>query len=677
MNRFAITPRFLSLLTAGLILAASVTSQTTPDPTRFKRIMQRVTIYLKELHLTDQKLDDTVSKRALSGLIESLDPLKLYLTAADVAEFEKSRTYLDNMLRDGDMTLARTMWARYIKRLGERVSWVEGFLKEEQDFTRDERFLTDYAAAEFAVDEKTARERWRRRIKYDLLRLKVDDVETEEAHKRLTRRYASLNRRLKQLDDEDVLAMFITAISMGFDPHTTYMAPRTLENFEIHMRLNYQGIGARLNDVDGYAEIESIMPGGAVSKQGGLEPGDKIVAVAQGKDGEFEDVVGMRLTDVVKRIRGKSGTTVRLKISRAGAGKQLIVSIVRARTELLDEKAIGQVFEIPNASGEEGKTAKVGVIDLPSFYGNMGGGGNHRSATRDVRDLLKQFKAKGVDSVVLDLRMNGGGLLAEAIDITGLFIDRGTVVKVRGFDGKIRRRTDRSNGTAWDGPLVVLTSKFSASASEIVAGAIKDYRRGLVVGDDSTHGKGTVQQVLEIGRPLQRGDEPEKLGALKLTIQQFYRPSGLSTQLRGVRSDVVIPSITNEISDGEGKLPFAIPFDSIESDEVRNYGQVSKAIKQKIADRSASRRAESKYFMRQQRLIKSYVQRKNRKSVTLNEVEYRAIRKAFEDTDKEAKQIVADADKRSILKNEFLDEILAVAADYASLVRGVKLASKR
>lgn len=677
MKSLATTSRLFSFLAAVAVLAASVTTQAKPDPKRFGRIMERVVIYLRELHLTDQKLDDTVAKRAFDGLLESLDPLKLYLTSDDVEEFRKSRTSVDDMLKAGDMSLATKMWQRYIERLSERVSWVEDLLNQTPDFTLQERFVTDYESAQFASNEAEARERWRRRIKYDLLRLKADDVEVKEAHERLKRRYASLERRLKQFDDEDVLAMFITAISTGFDPHTTYMAPRVLENFEIHMRLNYQGIGARLNDVDGYAEIESIMPGGAVSKQGGLEPGDKIVAVAQGKDGEFEDVVGMRLTDVVKRIRGKEGTIVRLKLSPVGGGKQKVTSIVRARTELVDEKAIGEIYDITDNLGETPRTSKVGVIDLPSFYGNMGGGQQHRSATRDVSNLLQQFKAKGVGSVILDLRTNGGGLLTEAVNVTGLFIDRGTVVKVRGFDGRVRRRTDKSNKAEWKGPLIVLTSKFSASASEIVAGAIKDYQRGLVVGDDSTHGKGTVQQVLEIGRPLQRNDKPEKLGALKLTIQQFYRPGGLSTQQRGVRSDVVIPSITNEISEGEAELPFAIPFSKVASDKVRNYGMATKDIKQKIAARSEIRRSSSKYFKRQRRLIKSYLQRKNQKSVTLNAAEFTALRKAFADTDKEAKKVVANTDKRTILKDEFLDEILAVAADYASLVRGVSLASKR
>jgi carboxyl-terminal processing protease len=676
MTSFARTPRFLSLLVAAVIATASITAQSKPDSKRFKRIMERVVIYLRQLHLTDQKLDDTISKRAFDSLLESIDPLKLYLMSEDVSELRKSRMQFDDMLLAGNMSFAKSMWQRYIERLSERVSWVSEILKDTPDYTLEEQFVTDYDTANYAANEEDARERWRKRIKYDLLRLKADDVATKEAHERLTRRYASLERRLKQFDDEDILAMFITAISSGFDPHTTYMAPRTLENFEINMRLNYQGIGARLLDVDGYAEIESIIPGGAVSKQGGLESGDKIVAVAQGRDGDFEDTVGMRLTDVVKRIRGKEDTVVRLKISPVGGGKQRIVSIIRARTELVDQKAIGKVFDVNTESNKASAPAKIGVINLPSFYGNMGGGGTHRSAATDIGAILKDFKKQEVGTVVLDLRMNGGGLLSEAVDVTGLFINSGTVVKVRGFNGKIRKRSDRSNKTAWDGPLIVLTSKFSASASEIVAGAIKDYRRGIVVGDESTHGKGTVQQVLEIGRPLRRSDTPQKLGALKLTIQQFYRPGGLSTQRRGVRSDVVIPSITNEISEGEGKLPFAIPFDSIEGEDLRNYGMVSKAVNQKLASRSKARRSASAYFQQQQKRTKTYLGRKDKKSVTLNEAEFRAYLKAIAASDKETKKLTTETDKRTIQKDEFMDEVLSLAADYTALIP-VRLPSKR
>jgi carboxyl-terminal processing protease len=670
MNSTTAPRRLIIVVATLLMLVSGVCAQTRPDPHRNKQIMRMVAAYLAQAHLSNHKLDDEISARAFDALLETLDPLKLYLMQSDIDEFSTSRHEFDDLLLEGDSSVADAMWQRYITRLGERVREVPELLKQEFDFTKDERFVTDYKTATWPKTQAQARERWRRRVKYDLLQLKADDVEPEECVKRLTRRYASLERRMRQLDAEDVLSMFITTITTGYDPHTTYMSPRRLENFEIHMRLNYQGIGARLNDIDGYAEVFSIMPGGAVAKQGGLIAGDRIVGVAQGKDGAFEDVVGMRLNDVVDRIRGKEGTLVRLKISPAGGGKERIAEIIRARTELLDEKAVSAVFDVDTAGGKK----KIGVIDLPSFYGNMGSADNQfRSATRDVLQFIDEFKKQGVDAIVLDLRLNGGGLLAEAVSITGLFIDQGPVVQVKGFGGRVRTRDDREPGVAWNGPLVVLTSKFSASASEIVAGAIQDYRRGIVVGDQSTHGKGTVQQVLELGRPMTRGSKPQELGALKLTIQKFYRPGGLSTQQRGVRSDLVVPSITNEISDGEAGERYAVDFDSIDAKEHRDYGMLDKSITEQLRARSDKRTGASAWFQRQARMVELYRKRKMLKSVTLNLKEYRAMIEQFADSDKEAKKAVADSEKREVKRDEFIDEVLQIAAEYDALL-GPKLA---
>ncbi|MCB9889297.1 MAG: carboxy terminal-processing peptidase [Planctomycetes bacterium] len=666
------------LLAWLLALPAVLPAQLKEDPVssrRDRRIMDRVATLLTRAHLTGQELDDKISQRAFAAFLETLDPLKLYLTQADIDEFQPLRNRLDDLMTKGDAKPAHDMWRRYIQRLEERTAWAEAQVDAEHDFTKDEQFVTDYDAAVWAKDEAAAKERWRRRVKYDLLRLKVDDVKTDEARKRLHRRYKSVLRRMKQLDNEDVLAFFITAVTQSFDPHTTYMSRRTLEDFQIHMRLNYQGIGARLNDEDGYAVIQSVMPGGAAKRQGILKKGDRIVSVGQGKEGELEDVVGLRLSDVVDRIRGKEGTVVRLGISPAGGGKTTIIEIVRAKTELLDEKAIAKVLPVQTQTG----TLRVGVIDLPSFYGAMGRGADEaRSATRDVRAFLEDFSKQHLDVVVLDLRLNGGGLLSEAIDIAGLFIDEGPVVQVKGFDRRVQVRNDENRGVAWNGPLVVLTSKFSASASEIVAGAIKDYRRGLVVGDDSTHGKGTVQHVLNLGRPRSRREVPEALGALKLTIEQFYRPSGLSTQLRGVPSDLVLPSFSNEISRGEAELDYAIPFDSIAPRSYPNLGLVDPALVSALRAKSDARLAKSKHFLELKRKIELYRQRKNRKSVTLNEAEYRRQRKEFASSEKDANDsVAAESTDRQIKRDEYLDEVLQLAADYAKLIEGRPLAMRR
>ena len=345
------------------------------------------------------------------------------------------------------------------------------------------------------------------------------------------------------------------------------MSPNTLENFRIALQLNLEGIGAQLGDQDGKTVVAKIVPGGAADKHGKLKKDDQIISVGQGESGEMVDIVGMKLNDVVKMIRGDAGTVVRLGVIPAGTNESVTYEITRAKIELEDEAAHGEVFEVGTKA--DGSPMKLGVLDLPSFYQDMqaaqaaqDGAKNFRSATTDVRKILEDFKAKGVDAVVLDLRRNGGGSLVEAVDMTGLFIDEGPVVQVKGFNNRVDVHSDETPGAAWDGPLVVLTSKFSASASEILAGAVQDYQRGLVVGDEATHGKGTVQSLRYLGEII-GGPYPPNLGALKITVQQFFRPNGDSTQKRGVLSDIVLPSITNFMDVGESDLDYAIDFHKV------------------------------------------------------------------------------------------------------------------
>lgn len=662
--------RALPVLLASLVAVSSLTAQEPKGTT--VRIMRRVAALLEGAHLTRHELDDEISRRGLPAYLDALDPLKVYYRKEDVAEFEKNIDKLDDMLEEGDFRFAQALFDRFLLRLAERVEWTRETIAAGQDFTLDEEFVTDPEMIDYPKGNKDAKERWRKRVKYDLLRLKGDEVEEKEAKDQVLRRYKSFLRRMKQFDQDDILTLFITAIASGYDPHTTYMSRRTLEDFEIRMRLNYQGIGARLVDADGYPEITSIMPGGAAKKQGGLFKKDKILAVAQG-DKEFKSVIGMRLNDAVQLIRGKTGTVVRLKVRRKGSPDPVIVSLTRAKTELVDQKAISKIFEV-DGKDSEGKV-KVGVIDLPSFYGSMGEG-SHRSCSKDVQAHLENFEKKGVDVVVLDLRFNGGGLLNEAVAITGLFVDKGPVVQVRGFRGEVDVLKDRKKGFSWKGPLVVVTSKFSASASEIVSGAIKDYGRGLVVGDVTTHGKGTVQRVLDLGR---FGRRPEKLGALKLTVQQFFRPSGVSTQVRGVKADVALPSFTNEVAEGEGELKFAVPFNTISPQTHDAYGMVDGPTVSGVAKRSKARMAQSKFFLKLKRDIEQYRKRKDRKTVTLNFKKYQELLASIESDEKKVEeQTREDPDaERQIEKNEYLTEVLEMARDYRELLRGRRVAMKR
>ncbi len=351
---------------------------------------------------------------------------------------------------------------------------------------------------------------WRKRIKFDLLRLRVDEEEkmtVEKQREKVLRRYVSFSKRMHQTDREEVLEMYLSAMTMSFDPHTSYMSPRSLDNFEIQMRLELDGIGAALQSIDGYTVVNKIIPGGAAGKDGRLKPEDRIVGVGQGADGEIEDVVDMKLSDVVDRIRGKRNTVVRLEVTDKDGLDRRIVEITRAKIELKDSEAQKAVFEIAKPSGAP---YKIGVIDLPSFYLDMegvkNGIPNFKSTTRDVRLILEEFNKQQVDAVILDLRRNGGGSLQEAISLTGLFIEDGPVVQVKDANGDVHAYMDNDNGSiVWKGPLVVMISKFSASASEILAGAIQDYKRGLIIGDHATHGKGTVQSLMDLGAQLFQG----------------------------------------------------------------------------------------------------------------------------------------------------------------------------
>ncbi len=393
----------------------------------------------------------------------------------------------------------------------------------------------------------------------------ADDNQTPQ--EKLSRKYRSILKRWRQTDNNELLELFLTALTTSYDPHTSYMSPDSLNDFEIQMGLHLDGIGAALQATpEGDTVIQKIIPGGAAYEDKRLAKDDKVLGVGQDENGEIVDVADMKLRDVVKLIRGKRGTVVRLKVLPAHASEPKIYNIVRSQVQLTDSEARSQIVE--SGRKANGAPFKIGVIDLPSFYMDMdayrAGDENYKSCTRDVARLLEKFNKEKVDAVVLDLRRNGGGSLPEAISLTGLFIDKGPVVQVKDSDKRVQQYDDPERGMLWSGPLVVLTSKFSASASEIFAGAIQDYHRGLVVGDASTHGKGTVQSLQDIGKELFHNiPTPAARPLLKITIQQFYRPNGDSTQNRGVLADVELPSITSHLDIGDSCFDYALKFDKV------------------------------------------------------------------------------------------------------------------
>ncbi|HUT94667.1 MAG TPA: carboxy terminal-processing peptidase [Thermoguttaceae bacterium] len=677
-------------------LCAPAFADPQPPTAQDRRIAQIVTKLLERDHLTEHPLDDEISERCLTTFLKSLDPWKLYFYQSDVDRFMSRRHELDDLARsrrfDEFLGFAYQVFGTLMERIDQRAQMVEELVAMDHDFTVDEEIVRDPDLVRYPQNEDEARERWRKLIKYDLLTLKLEGIEGEEAVTKLRSRYQSRFRRAHQTDREELLEIYLTAMTTAFDPHTAYMSPDTLENFNIVMRLQLEGIGAALQSVDGETVVKEIIPGGAADKNGRLKVKDRIVGVGEGEQGEIEDVVNMKLKNVVKRIRGARGTIVRLEVVSDDSPERKTIQIKRDKIELKDSEARGKVFE--EGRKPDGEPYKIGVIDLPSFYMDMSGASrgvpNYKSSTVDVEKIVRDFRAKGVDAIVLDLRQNGGGSLTEAVNLTGLFVEEeGVVVQVKGAGRQevysappraksLRELEDRYHSKfvldpegCWSGPLVVLTSKFSASASEILAGAIQDYRRGLIVGDRATHGKGTVQSLVDLGRQI--FDLPnvrDEYGALKITQQRFYRPSGASTQNRGVLADVELPSLTTHLDVAEADLDYPVAFHQVRPLEFKKLDRVDETISDRLSYLSSQRRQESEDFQEVLQDIDRYLERKERKTVTLNEAKFMAEMEDL-NADKEEKETIeqmSDPSDNGIERNYYLDEALAITADYLKLM---------
>ena len=646
-----------------------------------RQVALAVTSLLRRDHLSRHPLDDEISQRCMKSFLKMLDPMKVYFYQSDVDAFMLRQNDLDDLVRRGDISFAYTVFQTFLKRIDERVKLVDEFLAMKHDFTANETMIIDRDAAKYARNEAEARQKWRKRIKYDLLVLKADKdkIEGQKAIDKLSRRYHSFARRMHQTDGQELLEMFLSSMTTAFDPHTSYMSSSTLENFEIAMRLELEGIGAALQSEDGYTKVHKIIPGGAADKDGQLKVGDKVVGVGQGTDGEIVDVVDMKLSEVVKLIRGKRGTVVRLQLVSVDSPQRRLINITRAKIELKDSEARFEIFTEGRKSA--GQPYKIGVIDLPSFYMDMAGARrglpNFKSTTRDVRKILEKFNDEGVDAVILDLRRNGGGSLTESINLTGLFIDKGPVVQVKDAEGRIQPYHDLDAGMAWSGPLVVLTSKFSASASEILAGAIQDYHRGLIVGDRATHGKGTVQSLLDLGQQLFRIPNAPRLGALKITMQQFYRPNGDSTQNRGVLVDVELPSLTTQLDIGEADLDYPVAFDQVGPLEFGKLAYVNKPICDRLRSLSSQRCRDSEDFQKVLRNITRYKEQKDRKQVTLNAKEFMAERAELNADKAQQKKIeeMNDPDRPIIKRDYYFNEAMAITLDYLQMMQQVAQAN--
>ncbi|MBI5368178.1 MAG: carboxy terminal-processing peptidase [Planctomycetes bacterium] len=621
---------------AALLLSLAAAGLARTEPTA-PRIEDSATVLdvnklLSAAHLTGRKLDDAASRRIYKNFLKSLDPMKLYFSASDIAEFAAQETALDDKLRVGDLKFAYLVFKRYLERVATRVEWAVAAANAPFDPAAEEEVTVDGEAAVWAPDEEAARARWQTYVHYQIAGLVADGTAEADARKRLEKRYRTLAKDLPQTGDDELVELYLNAMTMAYDPHTSYMGPRTLEDFRISIELSLEGIGALLAQEDGITVVREVIPGGAAALDGRLKAGDRIVAVGQGEHEDLVDVVEMRQRDVVRKIRGKAGTLVRLEVMPAGATGRVVYALTRRKVELKEQAARGEIVEIAAAPGG-GAALKVGVITLPSFYAdaaaNRPGGEGEASATHDMRRLLDGWKAQKLDGVIVDLRTNGGGLLPESIGVTGLFIDQGPVVQVKGREGKVTVYPDTDAGTAWDGPLVLVISRFSASASEIFAGAIQDYGRGLIVGDARTHGKGTVQRILNLSALVGGVENDSSLGALKLTVEQFYRPSGDSTQARGVLSDVALPAWTDDDRYGESRSEGALAFDRIARAEFAGTGNLTTEEVKRLAAASRARFAARPELVADAQQTEAARARLERKSVRFTVASLQAERKAL------------------------------------------------
>ena len=594
---------------------------------RERMIARQVGSLLEDAHYSRIKIDDALSPRVMDKFLDGMDGQRSYFLASDIAEFEAYRLRFDDMIRTGDIEPAYAMFARYQQRNRERVQYALSLLDTEPDFTLDEQFEFDREGAAWPASKAELDELWRKRVKNDAISLMLAGKNWAEIRDVLRTRYDRVLKRAEQIKPEEVFELFLNAYARTFDPHSSYFSPRNSEEYKIQMSLNYEGIGASLQTVDDYVTIMNLIEGGPAAAAGTLSVNDRITAVGQGKEGPLTDVIGWRIDDVVQLIRGKGGTAVRLQILPVGAAPgspEKIVEFTRGKVTLEAQAASKELKTIKRGDREH----RIGVINVPGFYSDYdaqrAGDENYRSTTRDVRRLIEELKTEKIDGLVMDLRGNGGGFLPEAQSLTGLFVDRGPVVQVQFAGGQKEVLEDSEQGVAWDGPLVVLIDRFSASASEIFAGAIQDYRRGIVVGQRS-FGKGTVQNLL----PLSRWSAKPVNGQLTVTIAKFYRVTGESTQHRGVEPDLELASPISLKDVGESSLPDALPWDRIAAAPYAGLTPRPPSIAE-LATRERARQQQDADYRWLVSDIAALDQQRQQKTISLNLEERRAERARLE-----------------------------------------------
>jgi len=639
------------------------------------RSTKLITRFLSKYHYKTFKINNSLSDQIFDSYIEALDPNRSYFYQKDIDSFQIFRYKLDDALNHPELNAPFQMFRLYQARVDERALHALDLLKEKFNFSINEKLIIDRSKLDWAVDKDELDEIWRKRVKNDVLALRLAEKDAGEIKDTLVKRYKGIAKRSQQIDAEDVYQLFINAFASTLEPHTNYLSPRTSENFEIRMSLSLEGIGALLRTDGEYTLVEKIIPGGPADLCGLLHATDRIVGIAQQNEKEFNDVVGWRLEEVVEQIRGTKDTKVKLQILPGKEGQTAKIKeihITRDKINLEEQAARSEVIEIH----DESKVFKIGVIDIPAFYIDFAayqrGESDYRSTTRDVDNLIKQLKSEKIDALILDLRSNGGGSLTEATQLTGLFIDEGPIVQVRDSNGHIEVHRDLNTNISYQGPLIVLVDRFSASASEILASAIQDYHRGMVVGE-TTFGKGTVQQLVDLNNFDSTRDE--KLGQLKATIAQYFRINGGSTQHRGVVPDIDFH--TNFTSDeyGERALKNALPWTSI-SPISHHYGFIDEQIIKNTASMHDSRIKVDDKFNSLVNILQLDSELRNKKTISLLEStrkkEYEKIESIRAANQKFLKNTEANLNKLDDDEQYFdvlLDETAHIATDLAKFLK--------
>ena len=620
-----------------------------------------VTTLLQYQHYEPRKLDDALSEAWLDGYLEALDFNRMIFLAADIEEFQAYARSLDNdvMEKRPKMRAATDIYARYQQRLSQRITSAQSALQTPIDLTGNKTWIIDRSEVPWPTTAAEADDLWRLQVMEQVLQAELQGTDRDEVLMRLDKRYDRVLKDVLSAEANDVMEHYLDALTRNFDPHSVYFKPASSDDFDIEISNSVEGIGAQLRTEGMYTVVQRIIPGGPADIDGTLQPGDKIVAVAQGSE-DPSDIIDLRIDRVVKQIRGKKGTEVRLTVipvDSVNNSETRIIPITRDQVALTESDAEKSTIEIGDQT--------FGVIDVPSFYmdasGRQESDPEYKSVSSDVRRLIGELKTENIDGLVLDMRGNGGGSLYEAVELSGLFVSRGPMVQVRDREGNTEVLRDPDNSLVYDGPMVVLTDPLSASASEIVAGAIQDYGRGLVIGAETTHGKGTVQQVIDLDMFIDRmtgGNAGGRAGALKVTTQKFYRISGGSTQNRGVLSDIVLPSPWDGLDVFESDLDNALPWDEIAPARYSVVGEMTGL--DTLKERSTGRVAASEEF---QTLLDNLAERERlseETTISLN-LEERRLQMESDSSEEEDE----DAEPNDYI----LSEAGAILSDYIELTK--------